>query len=140
MGGFTGKQIKERREQMQAIKSLPTEKERIAALKKNPGLLFVPHPDPTKQPQRKKVDGKYVVSKSYGTIGKKLGPDERWESRPEVLLRARKTYEANTGRKSKPVQTALLYKDFTEAEKREYKKLINAGLDSRLAKKTLLGA
>jgi len=68
-----------------------------------------------------------------------LGPDERWETRPEVLLRARSTYESNTGRKARPVETSLAYKDFTAAEKKEYKKLINAGMDYRLAKKSLLG-
>ena len=141
MGGFTAKQQKEKKAQRTAIKSLGTREEKMAALRKNPGLLTAPHPDSTKRPERKLVDGKQVRSKTYGTMGRRnvLGPDERWETRPEVLLRARSTYESNTGRKARPVETSLAYKDFTAAEKKEYKKLINAGMDYRLAKKSLLG-
>ena len=132
MGGFTAKQQK----QMKA--------ERTASRKSSSGVgLLLPHPDPTKRPERKKVGDKYVRSKgllsNHPKNPNKLGPDERWETRPEQLVRARSTYEKNTGRKARSVETALLYRDFTAAEKKEYKKLINAGMDYRLAKKSLLG-
>ena len=139
MGGFTAKQQKEMKAERTASR-----KSGGASLAKGDvgGLLnVIPHPDSTKRPERKLVDGKQVRSKTYGTMGRRnvLGPDERWETRPEVLLRARSTYESNTGRKARPVETSLAYKDFTAAEKKEYKKLINAGMDYRLAKKSLLG-
>jgi len=143
MGGFTAKQQKEKKAQRTAIKSLGTREEKMAALRKNPGLLAAPHPDPTKRSPRKKVGDKYVRSKWIATGHPsdpfKLKEDERYETRPEQLVRARSTYESNTGRKARPVETALLYRDFTAAEKKEYKKLINAGMDYRLAKKSLLG-
>ena len=123
MGGFTAKQQKEMKAERTAIKSLGTKEEKYAALRKNPGLLPVPHPDPTKRPPRKKVGDKYVRSKWIAT-GHPSDPyplkeDERYETRPEVLLRARRTYEKNTGRKARPVKSALLYKDFTDYEKEE---------------------
>jgi len=98
-------------------------KERKTALKE-----FIPNPN--KLNRRKKVDGKYVRAKgllSNDPVYQKkfpLAEDERYETRPEVLLRARKTYEKNTGRKAKAVKTALLYKDFTDYEKEEYKTLL----------------
>ena len=117
MGGFTAKQQK----QMKA--------ERTASRKSSGGVgLLLPHPDPTKRPERKKVGDKYVRSKgllsNHPKNPNKLGPDERWETRPEQLVRARSTYEKNTGRKARPVKSALLYKDFTEYEKEEYKTLL----------------
>ena len=128
MGGFTAKQQKEKKAQRTAIKSLGTREEKMAALRKNPGLLAAPHPDPTKRSPRKKVGDKYVRSKWIATGHPsdpfKLKEDERYETRPEVLLRARKAYEKNTGRKARPVKSALLYKDFTDYEKEEYKTLL----------------
>ena len=128
MGGFTAKQQKEKKAQRTAIKSLGTREEKMAALRKNPGLLAAPHPDPTKRSPRKKVGDKYIRSKWIAT-GHPSDPyplkeDERYETRPEVLLRARRTYEKNTGRKARPVKSALLYKDFTDYEKEEYKTLL----------------
>jgi|TARA_Y100000031_G_C8079249_1_gene318852 hypothetical protein len=123
---FTAKQQKEMKAERAASR-----KSGGASLAKGDvgGLLnVIPHPDSTKRPERKKVGGKYVRSKAIWTghpsDPNKLGVDERYETRPEVLLRARKTYEKNTGRKAKAVKSALLYKDFTEYEKKEYKTLL----------------
>ena len=141
MGGFTAKEQKE----MKAERAASRKSGGASLAKGNVGGLLnvIPHPDSTKRPERKKVGDKYVRSKgllsNHPKNPNKLGPDERWETRPEQLVRARSTYEKNTGRKARSVETALLYRDFTAAEKKEYKKLINAGMDSRLAKKSLLG-
>ena len=128
MGGFTAKQQKEKKAQRTAIKSLGTREEKMAALRKNPGLLAAPHPDPTKRSPRKKVGDKYVrrkwIATGHPSDPFKLKEDERYETRPEQLVRARSTYESNTGRKARPVKSALLYKDFTDYEKEEYKTLL----------------
>ena len=55
--------------------------------------------------------------------------------RPQKLKSAREGFEKQTKRKSKPVSRALMYKDFTALEKRQY-----AALEAEdKKKKTLLG-